>query len=119
MVTGASTARAAVVLVDATRGMQVQTRRHSYLVHLLGIEHVLVAVNKMDAVDHDRAVFEAIERDYAGFARQLGIEHAQCIPVSALSGANVTRSSESMDWYEGPTVLEWLEIGPGRRGKRG
>ena len=112
MVTGASTARAAVVLVDATRGMQVQTRRHSYLVHLLGIEHVLVAVNKMDAVGHDRATFESIAGDYDEFARQLGIEHARCVPVSALTGANVTRASESMDWYDGPSVLEWLESVP-------
>ena len=112
MVTGASTARAAVVLVDATRGVQVQTRRHSYLVHLLGIEEVLVAVNKMDAVDHDRETFEDIERTYSEFAHQLGIERFRCVPVSALTGANVTRSSEEMPWYEGPTVLEWLETVP-------
>ncbi|MBY6205430.1 sulfate adenylyltransferase subunit CysN [Halomonas denitrificans] len=117
MVTGASTARAAVVLVDATRGMQVQTRRHSYLVHLLGIEHVLVAVNKMDAVDHDRSTFKAIEKDYAAFANQLGIEHYHCVPVSALTGANVTRPAESMPWYEGPTVLDWLERVPTGAGR--
>ncbi len=117
MVTGASTARAAVVLVDATRGMQVQTRRHSYLVHLLGIEHVLVAVNKMDVVDHDRSTFESIEKDYAAFANQLGIEHYHCVPVSALTGANVTRSAESMPWYDGPTVLDWLERVPTGAGR--
>ncbi len=117
MVTGASTARAAVVLVDATRGMQVQTRRHSYLVHLLGIDHVLVAVNKMDAVDHDRATFEAIEAEYAAFANQLGIEQFRCVPVSALTGANVSRRSESMPWYEGPTVLDWLEQVPTGAGR--
>lgn len=117
MVTGASTARAAVVLVDATRGMQVQTRRHSYLVHLLGIEHVLVAVNKMDVVDHDRSTFESIEKDYAAFANQLGIEHYHCVPVSALTGANVTRSADSMPWYDGPTVLDWLERVPTGAGR--
>ena len=117
MVTGASTARAAVVLVDATRGLQVQTRRHSYLVHLLGIEQVLVAVNKMDAVDHDRAIFEEIERDYTEFANQLGIANFHCVPVSALTGANVTRRSERMGWYGGPTVLEWLEQAPTGSGR--
>ena len=109
MVTGASTADLAIVLVDARNGLQVQTRRHSYLVHLLGIRHVVVAVNKMDAVDYDRGVFDEIRDDYAAFANRLGIEHFECVPVCALNGANVTRRSDEMDWYDGPTVLDLLE----------
>jgi bifunctional enzyme CysN/CysC len=109
MVTGASTADLAVVLVDARHGLQVQTRRHSYLAHLLGIRHIVVAVNKMDAVDYDRDAFEGIRADYAAFANQLGIEDFACVPVCALNGANVTRTADEMPWYEGPTVLELLE----------
>ena len=112
MVTGASTAGLAVVLIDARNGLQVQTRRHSYLVHLLGIRHVVVAINKMDAVDYDRDTFERIRADYAGFANQLGVEHFDCVPVCALNGANVTRQSEEMPWYTGPTVLDLLESTP-------
>ncbi|GAB4179653.1 MAG: sulfate adenylyltransferase subunit CysN [Wenzhouxiangellaceae bacterium] len=112
MVTGASTAQAALVLVDATRGVQVQTRRHSYLVHLLGIRHVVLAVNKMDAVDHDRSRFDAIREDFEAFAAQLGMNDVCCVPVSALTGANVTRRADEMPWYSGPTVLEWLESVP-------
>jgi bifunctional enzyme CysN/CysC len=109
MVTGASTADLAVVLVDARNGLQVQTRRHSYLVHLLGIRHIVVAVNKMDAVDYDRDTFESIRADYAAFANQLGIEEFACVPVCALNGANVTRAAEEMPWYDGPSVLDLLE----------
>ena len=109
MVTGASTADLAVVLVDARNGLQVQTRRHSYLVHLLGIRHIVVAVNKMDAVDYDRDTFESIRADYAAFANQLGIAEFACVPVCALNGANVTRAAEQMPWYDGPSVLDLLE----------
>ena len=109
MVTGASTADLAIVLVDARSGMQVQTRRHSYLVHLLGIRHVIVAINKMDAVDYDESVFAAIRDDYSAFANQLGIEGFSCVPVCALNGANVTRAAEEMPWYAGPSVLDLLE----------
>ncbi|MGB0513406.1 MAG: sulfate adenylyltransferase subunit CysN [Wenzhouxiangellaceae bacterium] len=112
MVTGASTAELAIVLVDARAGLQVQTRRHSYLVHLLGIRQVVVAVNKMDAVDYDRAAFERIRDEYTAFANQLGVRTFQCIPVCALNGANVTRASDEMPWYEGPTVLDALERAP-------
>jgi len=112
MVTGASTADLAVVLVDARNGLQVQTRRHSYLVHLLGIRHVIVAINKMDAVAYDQDTFERIRSDYAAFANQLGIQHFDCVPVCALNGANVTRGAEEMAWYDGPTVLELLESTP-------
>ncbi|MGK7297418.1 MAG: sulfate adenylyltransferase subunit CysN [Candidatus Wenzhouxiangella sp. M2_3B_020] len=109
MVTGASTADLAIVLVDARNGLQVQTRRHSYLVHLLGIRHVVVAVNKMDAVGYEQSVFDEIRDDYAAFANRLGIEHFECVPVCALNGANVTRASDEMDWYDGPTILDLLE----------
>jgi len=112
MVTGASTADLAIVLIDARHGLQVQTRRHSYLVHMLGIRHVVVAINKMDAVDYDQQVFERIRADYEAFANQLGIEGFSCVPVCAINGANVTRDSDEMDWYEGPTVLDLLESSP-------
>jgi len=112
MVTGASTADLAIVLIDARHGLQVQTRRHSYLVHLLGIRHVVVAINKMDAVDYDQDTFERIRADYATFANQLGIAHFECVPVCALNGANVTRESQEMNWYDGPTVLDLLESTP-------
>ena len=112
MVTGASTADLAIVLIDARHGLQVQTRRHSYLVHLLGIRHIVVAINKMDAVDYDRARFEAIRDDYAAFAARLGLEDFRCVPVCALNGANVTRPAEEMPWYDGPSVLEILETAP-------
>lgn len=109
MVTGASTADAAVILIDARKGVLTQTRRHSYLVALLGIRHVVLAVNKMDVVGWSRAAFERIAADYRAFAGQLGIPHVTCIPVSALTGDNVTRPSEAMGWYDGPTLLGKLE----------
>jgi len=112
MATGASTAELAIVLIDARNGLQVQTRRHSYIAHLLGIRHLVVAVNKMDAVAYDQTVFERIRDDYAAFARQLGIEDFRCVPVSALTGANVTRRADEMPWYAGPTVLDVLETVP-------
>src|SRR4051794_25059393 len=100
MVTGASTADCAVILVDARKGVLTQTRRHSYLVSLLGIRQVVVAVNKMDLVDYSADAFAAIERDYRAFAQQIGLEEATCIPMSALRGENVTEAGrESMPWY--------------------
>jgi len=109
MVTGASTADAAILLVDARKGVLTQTRRHSYLVSLLGIRHVVLAVNKMDLVGHARSPFAAIEADYRPFAAQLGLEDVRCIPVAALHGDNVVAPSPRMDWYTGPTVLDYLE----------
>ncbi len=109
MATGASTADAAVLLVDARKGVLTQTRRHSYIVSLLGIRHVVLAVNKMDVVGWDREVFERIAADYRAFAGQLGIPNVTCIPVSALTGDNVTRPSAAMGWYGGPTLLAQLE----------
>ncbi|WP_448191502.1 sulfate adenylyltransferase subunit CysN [Azospirillum sp. sgz301742] len=109
MATGASTADAAVLLVDARKGVLTQTRRHSYIVSLLGIRHVVLAVNKMDVVDWDQSVFERIAADYRAFAAQLGIKNVACIPVSALTGDNVTTPSAAMGWYDGPTLLGQLE----------
>jgi len=109
MATGASTAEAAVLLADARKGVLTQTRRHSYIVSLLGIRHLVLAVNKMDLVDWDQASFERIAADYRAFAGQLGIRHVSCIPVSAITGDNVSRSSEAMPWYQGPTLLGYLE----------
>jgi len=109
MATGASTADLAVVLVDARKGLLTQTRRHSYIVSLLGIRHVVLAVNKMDLVGWDEAVFARIEAEYRELAAQLGIPHVQAIPLSALEGDNLTRRSEAMPWYDGPTLLAHLE----------
>ncbi|HEY1141927.1 MAG TPA: sulfate adenylyltransferase subunit CysN, partial [Lysobacter sp.] len=109
MATGASTADVAVVLVDARKGLLPQTRRHSYIASLLGIRHVLLAVNKMDLVDFDRTVFDDIEASYRELASTLGIEHVQAIPLSALQGDNLMSRSDRTPWYGGPNVLEYLE----------
>ncbi|TML83607.1 MAG: sulfate adenylyltransferase subunit CysN [Actinobacteria bacterium] len=109
MVTGASTADCAVILVDARKGVLTQTRRHSYLVSLLGIRHVAVAVNKMDLVDYSEERFREIERDYRVLASQLAFDEITCIPLSALRGDNMTERSEAMPWYRGPTLMEYLE----------
>src|SRR6202030_308910 len=109
MVTGASTADLAVILIDARKGVLTQTRRHSYLVALLGIRHIVVAVNKMDLVDYSRDAFDKIERDYREFAHQIKLEAITCIPVSAVAGDNVTSRSLRMPWYSGPSLLEHLE----------
>lgn len=107
--TGASTADLAVLLVDARKGVLTQTRRHSYIVSLLGIRQVILAVNKMDLVNWDQATFKHIAADYRAFADQLGIPQVTCIPVSALRGDNITQPSGGMPWYGGPTLLEHLE----------
>ncbi len=112
MVTGASTADLAVILVDARKGLLTQTRRHSYLVSLLGIREVILAVNKMDLVDYSENVFRAIERDYRDFARQIDLTSITCIPVSAVAGDNVVVRSERTAWYPGPGLLEHLETVP-------
>ena len=109
MVTGASTADCALILLDARKGVLTQTRRHSYLVHLLGIRHVAVAVNKMDLVEYSEERFREIERQYGAFAEQLGLEEFTLIPLSALRGDNVTERSGEMSWYSGPTLMEYLE----------
>jgi bifunctional enzyme CysN/CysC len=109
MVTGASTADAAVLLVDARKGILTQTRRHSFLVSLLGIRHIVVAVNKMDLVEHSQKVFERIRDDYLAFAEQLGLRDISFIPISAFLGDNVLRRSERMPWYGGATLMGYLE----------
>lgn len=110
MVTGASTADAAVVLVDARKGILTQTRRHSFLVSLLGIRNVVLAVNKMDLVGYDQAVFEAICADYREFAASIGIENIVCVPISGLAGDNITALSvQNTPWYQGGTLLSRLE----------
>jgi len=109
MATGASTADLAIVLVDARKGLLTQTHRHSYIVSLLGIRRVLLAVNKMDLMDYDEGVFEAIVADYRALAKQLGIAEVVCIPLSALRGENVMSRSTAMPWYNGPSLLEHLE----------
>ncbi len=109
MVTGASTADVAVILVDARKGLLTQTRRHSYLVSLIGVTSVVLAINKMDLVGFDRDVFDRIEADYRDFAGQLGITDITCIPLSALRGDNVTEPSPHTPWYTGPTFMQHLE----------
>ncbi|MCC8468277.1 sulfate adenylyltransferase subunit CysN [Xanthomonas phaseoli] len=109
MATGASTADVAVVLVDARKGLLTQTRRHSYIVSLLGIRHVVLAVNKMDLVDYDAQVFADIAEGYAALAAQLGIAQVKCIPLSALAGENLSSASAQMPWYSGPHLLQHLD----------
>ncbi|WP_140909327.1 sulfate adenylyltransferase subunit CysN [Cognatiluteimonas lumbrici] len=109
MATGASTAQLAVVLVDARKGLLTQTRRHSYIASLLGVRHVLLAVNKMDMVGYDRDVFRRIAGEYEALARSLGFAHVASIPISALKGDNVTVRSPAMPWHEGGSLLEYLE----------
>ena len=109
MATGASTADVAIVLVDARKGLLTQTRRHSYIVSLLGIKHVVLAVNKMDLVDYDQAIFEDILEQYQVLAQRLNIASVTAIPLSALKGDNVIVNSDAMTWYTGPTLLEHLE----------
>jgi bifunctional enzyme CysN/CysC len=112
MVTGASTADVAVVLVDARKGVLTQTRRHSYLVHLMGIRQVVLAINKMDMVGYDPARFEAIQQDYLAFASQLPGLAVTSIPMSALKGDNITKRSHHMPWFHGSTLMGYLETVP-------
>ena len=109
MATGASTADLAVILVDATRGLQAQTRRHAYIASLLGIANVIAAINKMDLVDYAEDIFSRLQEEFLAVSRQLGIEHVVSIPISALAGDNVVNRTERMPWYEGPTLLRHLE----------
>ncbi len=112
MATGASTADAAVVLIDATKGVLRQSRRHAYIAHLLGVEHIVAAVNKMDLVGFSQEVFERITAEFRAFANHLGIGEIYAVPVSALEGDNVVRRSKRMPWFEGPALLEFLESVP-------
>ncbi|KWF91826.1 adenylyltransferase [Burkholderia diffusa] len=112
MITGASTADLAVILIDARKGVLTQTCRHSHLVALIGIRRVVLAINKMDLVDYDRAVFERIDADYRAFAAELGLEEIVSIPMSALRGDNVIASSARMPWYAGPPLMQHLDTLP-------
>jgi bifunctional enzyme CysN/CysC len=109
MVTGASTADLAVILIDARKGVLVQTRRHSYLVKLLGIRNIVLAVNKMDLIDYDQAKYEAIVADYMSFAASIGIDHFTAIPISGFKGDNITTESTNTPWYHGAPLMEHLE----------
>jgi sulfate adenylyltransferase large subunit len=112
MATGASTADVAIILVDARKGILTQSRRHAYIASLLGTRHVVAAVNKMDLVDYSHQAFEALERDLQQLAGKLGIVGLRSIPISALNGDNVVDRGSNMPWYEGPTLLEYLETVP-------
>ncbi|MEM6539198.1 MAG: sulfate adenylyltransferase subunit CysN [Pseudomonadota bacterium] len=109
MATGASTADLAIILVDARQGILTQTRRHSYIVNLLGIKHIVLAVNKMDLVDFDQSRFDAIEAEYRDFAAGLDFSSIVCLPVSALNGDNILQKSDRTPWHRGPALLPYLE----------
>ncbi len=109
MVTGASTANLAVILVDARQGVIEQTRRHAYIASLLRIPHVVVCVNKMDLVDYDEAAFQRVYNDFNMFSTHLQVRDLTCIPISALKGDNVVEKSDKMPWYQGPALLHYLE----------
>ena len=109
MVTGASTADLAVLLVDATKGISTQTRRHAHIVSLLGIRNVVLAVNKMDLIDYDQASFASIRDSFGELASDLCIDHCVAVPISALHGDNLCRRGDRMSWYEGPTLLDHLD----------
>ncbi len=109
MFTGASTADLAVILIDARKGVLVQTRRHSYLCNLIGIKNIVLAVNKMDLIDYDQARYEAIVADYAAFAEEIGIKTFTAMPISGFKGDNITTNSANMPWYSGKPLIEHLE----------
>jgi bifunctional enzyme CysN/CysC len=112
MATGASTCQLAIILIDARHGVMVQTKRHSFICSLLGIKHLVIAVNKMDLVGFSQAKFEQIKADYLAFIKDLGFGDVQFIPLSALKGDNVVEPSAAMPWYHGPTLLRHLEVVP-------
>ena len=109
MVTGASTADVAIILIDARKSILIQTRRHSFIVNLLGIEHIIVAINKMDLVDYKEDVFDEIKKSYTILANELGIQNTYYIPLSALDGDNVVNNSKNMNWYKGKSLLNLLD----------
>jgi sulfate adenylyltransferase subunit 1 len=112
MVTGASTASAAIILIDARNGVMPQTKRHTHILALLGMPHLIVAINKMDLVDHDQATFEKIREDMIDYCAKQGVKDLICIPMSALNGDMVAVRGDNMPWYEGPTLLETFESLP-------
>ena len=122
MVTAASTANLAIILIDARKGVLTQTRRHSYLAQLVGIPHIVVAINKMDLVDYSQAEFERIKASYLEFAEQIGLQRngrdIRFVPMSALNGDMLVERGDAMPWYEGPTILELLESAPPAHSER-
>ena len=119
MVTAASTANLAIILVDARKGMLTQTRRHSKLAALVGIPHLVVAINKMDLVGHSQATYEQIRADYLEFAAKVGIQDVRFLPISALNGDMIVDRGDALDWYQGPTLLDILESAPGAHSEHG
>lgn len=109
MVTGASTCDLAIVMVDARHGIQTQTKRHSYICSLLGIKHIIVAINKMDLMEYSQEVYQKIKADYREMAKNFNIDDIRFVPISALKGDNVVTPSENMDWYPGATLMKLLE----------
>ena len=109
MVTGASTADVAIILIDGRKGVLTQTRRHSYLVSLIGIRHVVLAINKLDMVGYSKEIYDKIDADYRAFASQIGLQSIVTIPMSALKGDNITEPSANTPWYQGPTLMGYLE----------
>jgi sulfate adenylyltransferase subunit 1 len=109
MVTGASTANAAIILIDARKGLVEQTKRHSYIASLLRIQHIIICINKMDLVEYKEDVFKNIKKEYEEFAAKINIDNAHFIPISALNGDNVVTASKNMKWYKGRTLLALLE----------
>jgi len=112
MATGASTAQVAILLIDARYGVQVQTRRHSFICSLLGIKHFIIAINKMDLVDYSEARYQEIKAQYAAFAADLNVPDIRYVPMSALVGENVVHASTQMPWYVGHPLLETLDTMP-------
>ena len=109
MITGASTANLAIILIDARHGIVEQTKRHSFIASLLGLPHIIYCVNKMDLVDYDQEVFEKIQSELRAFSSKLDTQDIRFIPISALKGDNVVNRSERMSWYEGSTLIHTLE----------
>lgn len=109
MVSGASRADAALLVIDAKEGVQENSRRHGYMMSMLGIRHIAVLINKMDLVSYDQAVYERISAEYSAFLREIGVEATCCVPVSGREGAGIAEGSAAMDWYQGPSVLEVLD----------
>lgn len=109
MITGASTADLAIILIDARKGVLVQTRRHSYLVSLIGIRHIILAINKMDLVHYSKETYDKIEAEYRDFAKQIGITNIHVIPISGVKGDNIVEKSANTPWYNGPTLMHLLE----------
>lgn len=109
MITGASTADVAIILIDARKGVLTQTKRHSYLVSLIGIRHVVLAINKLDMVEYSEEIFQQIDKDYRQFAQEVGLQNIVTIPMSALKGDNITSLSEKTPWYQGQTLMGYLE----------